>query len=188
MTKNVELARERLLNILPKNGTCAEVGSWKGDFSQKILEATQPQQLTLIDPYKFFGEYENAWYGGQAGGQQKMDDIFNAVNTRFAPEMEQGRLRILRMNSDQGINELENASMDWIYVDGNHTYEFVKTDLELSWNKIKTNGYLTGDDYGIVGWWEDGVTKAVNEFIGKHFNRLRIIYFEESQFVLQKLA
>jgi hypothetical protein len=41
----------------------------------------------------------------------------------------------------------------------------VKRDLEVFAAKVKPGGLLTGDDYGVRGWWEYGVTKAVDEFV-----------------------
>ena len=40
---------------------------------------------------------------------------------------------------------------DWIYIDGNHTYEYVKQDLEGYRPKVKPGGYMAGDDYGTKG-------------------------------------
>ena len=45
---------------------------------------------------------------------------------------------------------------DWIYVDGNHLYEFVRADLELSLRKARRGGFITGDDYQDGGWWAVG--------------------------------
>ena len=54
---------------------------------------------------------------------------------------------------------------DWIYIDGNHLYDFVKQDLELYYPKVKPGGFLTGDDYGAKGRWGDGVERAVADFV-----------------------
>lgn len=56
---------------------------------------------------------------------------------------------------------------DLIYIDGDHTYEGVKKDLELSWDKLKTKGILIGNDFDI-----EGINLAVNDFIQK--KKLRI--------------
>ena len=47
------LTREKLLELLPKGGTVAELGVDNGDFSQKILSINQPEKLYLVD---FWGE------------------------------------------------------------------------------------------------------------------------------------
>ena len=58
---------------------------------------------------------------------------------------------------------------DFVYIDGDHSYEFVKKDLEGFLPKIKKGGYLTVDDYAfwkiVLGY---GVKKAVDEFVRNH--------------------
>ena len=60
---------------------------------------------------------------------------------------------------------------DWVYVDGNHNYEFVLEDLRSFAAKIKVGGHLIGDDY----YWESPeepgcfpVQKAVKEFAAEN--------------------
>jgi len=45
--------RNNLIQQLPQNAVWAEVGVYRGDFSQKILELCNPSKLYLIDNWKF---------------------------------------------------------------------------------------------------------------------------------------
>ena len=73
---------------------------------------------------------------------------------------------MMRRDSESALSEFEDGSLDFVYIDGNHLYEFVKKDLELSLRKMKPGGYITGDDYSPGGWWKGGVKRAVDEFGG----------------------
>jgi hypothetical protein len=69
--------REHLLEILPKNSVCAEVGVHRGEFSARVLQIVNPKELHLIDPWKYepSDTYKDALYGGKASrGQAEMDD------------------------------------------------------------------------------------------------------------------
>ena len=57
--------------------------------------------------------------------------------------------------------------LDWIYIDGNHSYEQCIKDLKNALNIVKPGGLIIGDDYGWpdAKWQKAGVTKAVNEFV-----------------------
>ncbi|MEQ8928086.1 MAG: class I SAM-dependent methyltransferase [Fulvivirga sp.] len=171
---------------MPKNAICAEIGAWKGDFTQEILKQTKPSKLFIIDPYKHVEVYDKAWYGGSDSSQEKMDEVFKSVQTRFESELYSGQLEFLRADSTEALSQFEDDYFDWIYIDGNHLYEYVKADLENSFQKIKSGGFITGDDYNLVGWWDDGVTKAVNEFIENYKEQVDVISIKGTQFVLKK--
>jgi hypothetical protein len=57
--------------------------------------------------------------------------------------------------------------------------------LELSLPKVKPHGLVAGDDYGSPGWWQDGVTRAVDEAIAS--GRFEKLLIDNHQFLLRKL-
>ena len=61
--------------------------------------------------------------------------------------------------------EFEDNSIDFIYIDADHTHESVNRDLKLYLPKLKPNGWIGGHDYNKKQW--PGVVKAINENIGK---------------------
>ena len=179
--------RVDLLNLLPKGSVGAEIGVWRGDFSSRLLSVVRPARLHLVDPWKFetSSGYERARYGGAvAKNQAEMDGIYETVLRRFAEEAETGVVLVHRGPSAQIGMQFDDAYFDWVYIDGNHLYEYVKSDLEVFETKVKPGGLLTGDDYGVRGWWEDGVTRAVDEFVaGSICKPVRL----RRQFVLRKV-
>jgi Methyltransferase domain len=62
---------------------------------------------------------------------------YESVCRRFARYVRTGRVVILRQNSEAALANFEDGSLDYVYIDGNHLYEFVKKDLELSLRKVK---------------------------------------------------
>jgi hypothetical protein len=160
--------RGDLLNLLPKGSVGAEIGVWRGDFSSRLLSVVRPARLHLVDPWKFETSslYERAWYGGTgAKNQAEMDAIYETVLRRFAQEAETGVVLVHRGPSAEIGMQFDDAYFDWVYIDGNHLYEYVKRDLEVFATKVKPGGLVTGDDYGVRGWWDNGVTRAVDEFV-----------------------
>jgi Methyltransferase domain len=178
--------RERLLSMLPEHGVCAEVGTWRGDFAATILASRAPTQLYLVDPWEHREEdtYAQASFGGNAqGGQTALDAIHDSVVARFRAEIDAGRVIVRRQRSVPAAAAFAEASLDWVYIDADHSYEGVKGDLESYYRTVKPGGFLAGDDYGHVGsWFEDGVTRAVDEFAGR-CAELKVI---GTQFLLRK--
>jgi hypothetical protein len=179
--------RDYLLCKVPKASVCAEIGVHEGMFSQQILDAVEPERLHLIDPWTHEEEerYQNSRYGGLGSeGQKVMDERFRKVEERFADEIRAGRVQIHREFSNVVCEEFQDGYFDWIYIDGNHLYEFVKQDLEMYYPKIKPGGFMTGDDYGSQGWWNNGVQKAVDEFVSQRPNLT--LEVKGKQFIIEK--
>lgn len=170
-----------ILARLPKRAVCAEIGVYKGEFSALVLVRLKPREFHLIDPWCCREEtaYRSGWYGADRTSQQEMDAIYQAVESRFG----RNGVRIHRSTSAEAVREFPEAYFDWVYVDGDHQYEAVRADLGLYLPKVKPGGFITGDDYGNPGWWQDGVTRAVNDFIAHH--ACKTVLIENRQFLLQ---
>ncbi len=174
--------REALVDLMPRHAVCAEIGVWKGDFSRIILERTDPRRLHLIDPWAFQPQFSDRMYGGTvAQSQTDMDRIYEAVKRDLG-----GRQDVLlhRESSEAALSSFEDGYFDWVYIDGNHEYEFVRRDLELAFAKVRAGGFITGDDYL---WGEDQgfpVRRAVRELVNaRSLRKVRIL---RTQYLLQK--
>ena len=191
VARTVGLAPNRLraflLDMLPKDSVGAEIGVWNGDFSDKLLEVVRPKQLHLIDPWHHepSAMYKYALYGGLAkNGQDEMDRHHAAVCARFDGQIQRGQVKIHRGYSADVLGQFPDNFFDWVYIDGNHLYEYVKKDLESSLRKTKAGGWVAGDDYVGGQWWKDGVTKAVDEFAKSQAAQL--VELRDRQFIFRK--
>jgi hypothetical protein len=177
--------RKFLTDKLPKHAIGAEIGVHRGFFSQCILNRAAPREFHLIDPWEFHPSpvYQDSLYGSRVD-QQELDERYARVCTRFANEIRAGQVIVHRQRSVDALQRFPDDYFDWIYIDGNHLYEFVKQDLELSFRKVKPDGLITGDDYGGEGWWEGGVERAVDEFLENW--PVRLVMVRGQQFIIQK--
>jgi len=178
--------RDFLLLMMPKNSVCAEIGVHLGDFSERILKIVKPKELHLIDPLKYEESdvYNKSLYGGKYGkNQAHMDDRYEKVSKRFISQIENGKVKLARGFSSKVLQSFEDNYFDWIYIDGNHQYDFAKKDLELCINKVKKGGYITGDDYLEGGWYQGGVKKAVDELV--ELGYLTVVKIKRIQFIVK---
>lgn len=190
--ENSTSSRDFLLQSLPKNSIGLEIGVNNGDFSERILEIVRPKKLHLIDPWKFFdsNSYNDTPYGKESvSGQLEMDKKFENVKNRFSTEILNEQIMIHRGFSEKIILTFEDKYFDWVYVDGNHLYDYVKKDLQLCYDKCKNNSMITGDDYyddlPENDWSEGGVKKAVDEFV--NMKKLELIKIKNHQFISKKI-
>ncbi|MDJ0661031.1 MAG: class I SAM-dependent methyltransferase [Crocosphaera sp.] len=187
MTKSIPGGRNFLVEMLPKQSIGAEIGVDTGNFSEKIINSIAPKELHLIDPweYQVSDTYINARYGGKAKeGQKTMDERYLGVCDRFCSQIQSGQVQVHRGYSTDILEQFPDEYFDWIYIDGNHLYEYVLKDLELSFKKTKSGGFITGDDYRSGGWWKGGVKQAVDEF--RKRRDIKLVEICNGQFVFRK--
>jgi hypothetical protein len=176
--------RETVLAQLPKRATGMEIGVWKGDFSARILAVTKPKKLHLVDPWKAATDpvYSKALYGPGQVTQADMDRICEAVRGRFSKAAEVEFHRGTLADIAPGIAD---GSLDFAYVDGDHSYAGVTADLNGVLSKVRSGGLICGDDYALGHWWGDGVVRAVHEFIAA--NKMMVELLVGTQYMLRRL-
>jgi len=148
--------------------TGAEVGVAKGIGSRNLLQQLPQLKLYSIDAWatlrKGIGEAYTGW------GSCQWEKVFNQTRRRL--EWAGERSQIIRKPSQVAAKQLANHSLDFAYIDGEHTYKGCKADLMSYLPLIKPGGLLCGHDYNrpkeAKGIW--GVKRAVDELsaaIGK---------------------
>lgn len=174
--------RRRLLEAMPPESCCAEIGVWRGTFSSLILEVVRPRELDLIDPWKFIAGAGDTRAGGRAAvDQTAMDAVYEDVVRRFAKRPE---VVIHREMSVDAAPRFEPEYFDWVYIDGDHRYPYVRADLEAYLPLVRRGGFLTGDDYYHRPDQGLPVKTAVDELVAS--GRARLVSVSGSQFILER--
>jgi hypothetical protein len=163
------LNRAELLKRLKSGGRVAEIGVDHADFSEVILEATQPERLHLVDTW---------------GSERYHDGLFRMISEKFKPRIANEQVRIHRKLSIEAAQDFENDYFDWIYIDTDHSYETTRDELLLYASKVKGDGIIAGHDYTMGNWvssYRYGVIEAVHEFCVKHDWELLYVTLEPSE-------
>ena len=162
-------------NLSSKDLYVLEIGIHKGDFSKQLAQHLQPKKLILVDPWIAYDDeiYSNSWYGNSSISNQVIQDqYFCEIKKYFENQIELDTVEVHRKTSDNFFTQ-NKLKFDLIYIDGNHLFDFVKRDISNSLNFINHDGIIVLDDYDVAGWWNDGITKAVDFFREK--NSIKII-------------
>jgi hypothetical protein len=141
-TPNIKHRTDEFLDLLPKNGFVIEVGVQEGIFSEYILQRTQPKQLVLIDCWE--KQPQNVYNDPANVSNQEQIRKFKRVCRKFS---HLSQIKIIKNFSSLASYQFTDNSVDWIYLDANHSYAAVKEDIKNWWPKIKKGGFLTGHDY-----------------------------------------
>jgi len=174
--------------IPKKNSIGVEIGVWKGFTSEHFVKKTK--HLHLVDSWSVVaykdsdehGIYENyiARYADMVGStnledfQKYYDNIYESVCKKF----EGKNVTIHRMPSSEFF-KIFKQTVDWVYIDGDHSYAGCLQDLENSKNIIVKGGSIFGDDYNKPE--KPGVKKAVDEFVKKYNLPLNIYAGDQYQ-------
>lgn len=126
----------------------AEVGVWKGDFAGAMLASCPGiTEYWLIDPWRRLADWNkplnvsDAAFGG----------IYETALAATAGH--EGVRRVLRGTTAEVIDLIPDGTLDFIYVDGDHTLRGITIDLLLAWPKIREGGVIGGDDC-VPGAWQ----------------------------------
>lgn len=146
--------RDSFLRHIPKGGVCCEIGVYEGVFAERILRKLKPKKLYLIDPW--LAEFDT---GSKKDTQEVQNARYKSVLEKFAGEIASGRVVVLRKTSDESYADFTDAAFDFVYIDGDHSYEQVTKDLGHFLPKVRDDGILAGDDFHYPS-----VEKAVRDF------------------------
>lgn len=180
--------RQTVLSSMPKGGVGAEIGVHLGDFSAQILRWANPKKFYLIDPYVYMEEskYNRSMYGGSRSSAKEMEKRYQSTRARFEAEISSGKIELLRMTSIDAAQIIKPDSLDFIYIDGDHSYDGAKSDFITYTPKLKVGGLLMGDDYSLGGWWGDGIVRALHESLVEL--PLKLDFLIGNQFAARRIA
>jgi hypothetical protein len=132
---------ETVINAL-KPETVLELGVWRGDFAAHILaNCPSIKRYYLLDPWRPLPEWNKPFNASTA----VFDDAYCATldATRFAAD----RVTVLRGTTIEAIGQIPDGSLDFAYIDGDHTLRGIAIDLINTYPKLREGGWLAGDDF-----------------------------------------
>ena len=139
---------------IPRYADVVEVGSWKGKSGHALASGLRDSgscaKLYCVDTFK--GALTNTDQMKQAIKDNPLEEIRKNLK-EFTPT-------IMVADSVVAANEFNKESIDFLFLDANHDYEYVIKDIEAWLPKISPHGIICGHDYR-EGY--KGVKQAVEE-------------------------
>lgn len=154
---------EIAVNTFPNGSIFVEVGSFKGRSSVAMA-------VDIINSGKDIKFYCVDTWGGSAEHQlgQPFEDL-DVVNGNLYnvflknTELVKDIITPIRKSSLEAVNDFDEESITFLFLDAAHDYENVKKDLNAWKSKVKKGGILAGHD-----WTWETVRSAVIEFVSEH--------------------
>lgn len=173
-------------NIIPLCAVGAELGVFKGEFSEEILRYNKPEKLYLIDGWwTLYGEAYPDWGEYTENGKLRTRTAYQHV-CRMAQNYPDTDTKIIVGDDRDVLQSFDDHYFDWVYIDTSHKYHHTMEELEILERKVKRDGLICGHD-----WVEDpenihyGVYLAISEFCKRH--NFELIYKDQySQWVIKR--
>lgn len=133
---------EMVAEYIKPDTTGAEIGVYRGDFSQEIYSLCRPKMLYLIDAWQKYQEYEK-----DSLCHTNQDGNYNDTKSQMAHAIKAGRCEVIRGFSAAVAKSWTGPKLKWIFLDSIHTFPFVLEDLR-EWSKHMTeDGVIMMHDY-----------------------------------------
>lgn len=141
-----------IINQLGPGVIGVELGVWYGNNAGYLLqECKNIEKLYGIDPYLPYQDWNR---------YIDKNSIDSIKNTAVSNLMQFGKRFVLIENTAEKSKKLFNDySLDFIFIDGDHSFEMCYHDLISYYDKVKQGGLFSGHDYSLPG-----VNKALAKF------------------------
>lgn len=160
-----------LKQFLPPGSYMAEVGVFGGEHAEALLLEIPDLRMALVDLWDkaaLSDRYKESEPNHQDLDFKQAQDSCHARILPFVP-----KVHMYKGASAEIAKQFPDKTFDLVYIDADHTYEGVTSDINAWACKVKSGGYIGGHDY--FGPWE--VKRAVTEFVLKR--GLRVITSDE---------
>jgi len=109
------------------------------------MRYVKPEKLYLVDPYIPYND------------EEKTKVVLEAAKAKAEHRLSGHNVSWLLKKS----TEVKLENLDFVYIDGNHSHEAVKKDMNHWWSMVRKGGVMGGHDFHPL---QPGVVRAVVEF------------------------
>ena len=143
-----------------------EIGSYEGRSAIFFLNNFIYSNIHCVDTWSGSDEHNNFDFSVI---EKNFDSNISTFETN-------NRLKKFKMNSNEFFL-INSKKYDLIFVDGDHSSDQVKIDIENSWNVLNKGGYLILDDYM---WWfykdlKKNPSSSINNFIVDNISEISFL-------------
>ncbi len=146
--------------------TGAEIGVHKGKFTKNMIRYNPQLKLFGVDAWELYRDYD-----APLVNQEKLSSFYLQAKETLKPY----RVKLVKAFSMDAVKKFVNESLDFVYIDANHRYEYAMEDIREWSKKVKKGGLVAGRNY-YNGLYVDfggmqtnyGVKRAVDEWVKKN--------------------
>ena len=135
---------------------CVEVGVAGGTYSEILCKNNPNIELACVD---FWEPYIHGY--GKYSVDRQARAYKSAIN-----KLSKYNVQFLKMSSMDALKHFKDKSLDFVYVDANHTFDHTAMDIICWSKKLRPGGIMGCHDYYHFRW--SGVVEAVDAYVKCH--------------------
>ena len=163
LSEEEAIALYKTANSLKRNAKIIEIGSWKGKSTYCLTKGLKSGIVYAIDPFDASGDVES-----EKTYRSKLNNktLFEEFNEKMTELGVINKIQVRKGYSFDFISDFSDESIDFLFIDGDHSIEGTKFDFENYFPKLKKGGFLAFHDYKEIR--DIGPTWVVNNcLLGK---------------------
>jgi Methyltransferase domain len=165
--------------------TVAEVGVYRGEFARHILGSCPAiESYCMIDPWRHLDDWNKPANRPDDTFQKIYDEAMDATADHADKRI------VLRGRTTEVVDQIADSSLDFAYIDGDHTLRGITIDLVKVLPKIRPGGLIGGDDFRPSIWQhKDGFEPTLVFPLAVHFAEAigaRVYALPYGQFLIQR--
>lgn len=115
----------------------AEVGVYRGVYSETLCKKMPQLQLYGVDLWETYEGYKD---------YESKEDMSDAMN-EAAKRTKGLSCQLIKGPSSLVVEQFKDESLDFVFIDGNHAYEYVVEDISRWSKKVRKGGIVCGHDF-----------------------------------------
>ena len=115
----------------------AEIGVLRGEWSDNLFKYIPGLKMYCIDIWEYYPTYRDF------RNQKHLDECYKDAKRRLKDK----DATIIKKWSMDAVKDFENESLDFVFIDGNHSFEYVTNDIAEWSKKVRKDGIVFGHDY-----------------------------------------
>jgi predicted O-methyltransferase YrrM len=125
----------------------AEAGVYRGDFAAVLLQRCPGlTRYYMVDPWRHL----NDWNKPSNKADSELEEFFQEAKAKT--DFAAAKRVILRGKTTEVIDQIADGELDFAYIDADHTLKGIAIDLIRVYPKVRTGGFLGGDDFTRSVW------------------------------------
>lgn len=139
-----------------------EVGVFRGRNARQMFRDIPGLKLYAVEPFAHDA------YSTRPREQERYER-----NRRETYERLKGRdVIMIEKFSEDAVRDIPYDSLDFVYIDADHSYDYVMLDIILWARRVRKGGIVSGHDYILPGAFRDkhdiNIRQAVDHYIAMH--------------------